>query len=465
MISRVNALNEKSCSLTVICDSARNAPRKHSEWHVGEHPGGVVQQAQGLFRQEAIAAQTGPPFGVVRLATPVSHQTWTLAALGIAASILAWLFLGHYTRREHVTGTLVPQAGLITVTSRSAGTVINLRVAEGDVVHAGDALLTISDERNSATLGDTSATISAQLRQQQARLRSDLVDTQHLADEQADDLRMQQRMLQNQNQQTDGQVAIEQRQVAQLTDMLHRFEELGTKGYASALDIQQQRSQELDAESQVKSLVKERSESEEQLKSLGDQLTQLPLTTAAKLNDLHRQIDQDEQSLAQNEADRAIVLRAPEDGVVSSVLIKPGQAVTASQSLLAVMPQKSQLQAQLLVPSSAIGFVHVGTPVVLHYQAFPYEKFGVKRGSVVSISRSALTPSEITTLLGEQPPAEALYRVQVRLDAQSVEAYGQLESLRPGMSFDADLLLDRRRMIEWIFEPLYGMGRRMEGRG
>lgn len=424
-----------------------------------------MQQAQGLFRQEVIDAHTTSPLGVVRLATPVSHQVWTLAALGIAGSIIAWLFLGHYTRREHVTGMLVPQAGLITVTSRSVGTVTDLQVAEGSVVHAGQALLTISDERHSATLGDTSAAISTQLRQQQARLRSDLADTQHLADEQADDLRMQQRMLQNQNQQTDDQIAIEQRQVAQLTDMLHRFEALGTKGYASALDIQQQRSQELDAESQVKTLQKQRSQNDEQLKNLSDQLIQLPLTTAAKLNDLHRQIDQDEQSLAQNEADRAIVLRAPEDGVVSSLLIKPGQAVVAGQSLLAVMPRNSQLQAQLLVPSSAIGFVHVGTPVMLHYQAFPYEKFGVQHGSVVSISRSALTPSEITTLLGQQPPTEALYRVQVQLAVQHVEAYGQPESLKPGMSFDADLLLDRRRMIEWIFEPLYGMGHRMAGNG
>jgi len=172
---------------------------------------------------------------------------------------------------------------------------------------------------------------------------------------------------------------------------------------------------------------------------------------------------QNEQTLAQNEADRATVLRAPENGVVSSVLIKPGQVVAAGQSLLAVMPQGSPLQAQLLVPSSAIGFVHVGTDVVLHYQAFPYEKFGVQHGSVVSISRSALTPSEVTTLLGQQPPPEALYRVQVQLAVEHIEAYGKLEPLKPGMALDADMLLDKRRMIEWIFEPLYGMAHRYAG--
>jgi len=397
------------------------------------------------------------------LATPVSHQVWTLAALGVAAAILAWLFVGHYTRREHVSGSLVPQAGLLSVTARSAGIVTKIDVVEGAEVHAGDVLLTLSGERSSASMGDTSAAISTQLHQQQTRLRSDLADAQHLANEQADDLRMQQRMLQQQMQQLDAQSSIEQHQANDLSALLLRLQALGTKGYVSTLDIQQQRTQELDAEQQIKALARQHSESKQQWSSLGDQLTQLPLTTAARLNDLRRQMAQNEQTLAQNEADRATVLRAPENGVVSSVLIKPGQVVAAGQSLLAVMPQGSPLQAQLLVPSSAIGFVHVGTDVVLHYQAFPYEKFGVQHGSVVSISRSALTPSEVTTLLGQQPPPEALYRVQVQLAVEHIEAYGKLEPLKPGMALDADMLLDKRRMIEWIFEPLYGMAHRYAG--
>lgn len=424
-----------------------------------------MQQNSLLFRQEAIDAQHVPSLGAIRLATPVSHQFWTLTVVGIAAAVMAWLFAGHYTRREHVTGNLVPEAGLLTLTSRSAGTVASVAIAEGAVVRAGEVLLTVSDDRSSATMGDTSMVISEQLRQQKVRLQADLVDTQHLADEQADDLRMQQGMLAAQIRQVDAQLAIEQRQVDDLSTLLHRLQALGAKGYVSALDIQQQRTQKLDAESQVESLARQRSANEQQLKSVEDQLTQLPLATAAKLNELRNQLAQNEQALAQSETERATVLRAPQGGVVSSVLIKHGQAVTAGQPLLAIMPQGSLLQAQLLVPSSAIGFVHLGTPVVLHYQAFPYEKFGVQHGTVSNISRSALTPSEITILLGKQPPAEAMYRVEVQLAAQTIEAYGRPAALKAGMMLDADLLLDQRRMVEWIFEPLYGMGHRLVGNG
>jgi len=426
------------------------------------HQGQDDQVEQGFFRREAVEAMTTQPLGSVRLATQISHQAWTLAALVIAICIVIWLFVGHYTRREHVTGSLVPQSGLVTVTARSAGTVSAISVIEGTVVHAGDRLITLSGERSSAAMGDTSAKIILQLGQQQARLRSDLVDTQSLADEQAHDMRIQQSLLQHQIEELNGQSSLAKQQVVDLSTMLNRLQTMSTKGYVSALDVQQQRNQLMDEEQQLKALARQRYESEQQLATNSDQLTQLPLNTSAKLNELRRQIAQNEQALAQNETDRESVLIAPESGVVSALLIKPGQSVSANQPLLAIVPQGSLLQAQLLVPSSAIGFVHVGTKVVLHYQAFPYQKFGAHRGIVASVSRSALTPEEITTLLGQQSSQEALYQVQVELPAQQIETYGRLEPLKPGMTLDADLLLDRRRVIEWIFEPLYGIAHRVE---
>jgi membrane fusion protein len=120
----------------------------------------------------------------------------------------------------------------------------------------------------------------------------------------------------------------------------------------------------------------------------------------------------------------------------------------------------SPLQAELLVPSRAIGFVTRGTPVVLRYQAYPYQKFGLQMGHVKTVSGSVITPAEATVLLGLQI-TEAMYRVDVELDAQAIQAYGKSEGLKPGMVIDADLMLDRRRLIEWVFEPLFGMGKRM----
>src|SRR5699024_11076050 len=81
------------------------------------------------------------------LALPVSHRIWGwLAALTIII-LLGWLFLGHYTRREHVAGRLAPDAGLIRVTARTTGTVAGLHAAEGDHVKAGQILLGVAGDR------------------------------------------------------------------------------------------------------------------------------------------------------------------------------------------------------------------------------------------------------------------------------------------------------------------------------
>lgn len=91
--------------------------------------------------------------------------------------------------------------------------------------------------------------------------------------------------------------------------------------------------------------------------------------------------------------------------------------------------------------------------MILRYPAFPYQKFGQKRGRVLEISRSGTAASELTNRLG-RTISEPLYRVLVALDQQSVTAYGKVESLRAGMMVDADILLDRRRLV---LEPLFRM--------
>ena len=73
------------------------------------------------------------------------------------------------------------------------------------------------------------------------------------------------------------------------------------------------------------------------------------------------------------------------------------------------------------------------------------------------ISRSALNQTELQTLLGSAAQTEPLYRVTVSLAKQAIIAYGQAEPLRPGMALEADVLGEKRRLFEWIFEPLYSL--------
>jgi membrane fusion protein len=403
-----------------------------------------------------VEARRGEWLGSIIVAAPLSRWLLTALAVALAAAILLFLVFGHYTRRETVTGQLVPSAGLLNIAAPSAGTVTQLHVHDGQQVKAGDVLLELSSNQDSAALGNTPALVGQQLDAQRAQLQADLIDQQALSKQQASALRAKITLLQAQLSQISGQLAIEKQQVASNQQLLDRIQPLGAKGYVSAVQIQQQRAATLDAESQVKALVRQQLDTRQQLDAARQQLAQLPLDTAAKRSATERQLAGVVQSIAQNEMQRAVVLRAPRDGVVSAVLPKPGQTVSAGQSLLSILPAGSTLQAQLLVPSRAIGFIDPGSRVVLRYEAFPYQKFGQQYGQVMNVSRSALTPSEVTVLIGQQAQ-QPLYRVQVKLDRQYVLAYGHDEPVKPGMALQADILMERRSLLEWVFEPLYGI--------
>ncbi len=159
------------------------------------------------------------------------------------------------------------------------------------------------------------------------------------------------------------------------------------------------------------------------------------------------------------EANGELLLRAPVAGLVASRLVEVGQAVQIGQPILSLLPDGSMLRAQLRVPSAAIGFIKPGDRVLLRYQAYPYQKFGSHEGTVIRISRSAI--AETYTEHGS--PNEPMYRVLVSLNQQSVLAYGSHEPLRPGMRLEADIMGERRRLYEWILEPLYSVTGKVGG--
>ena len=94
----------------------------------------------------------------------------------------------------------------------------------------------------------------------------------------------------------------------------------------------------------------------------------------------------------------------------------------------------------------------------LLYDAFPYTRFGVHGGKVVSVGRSMLAPDEV-----EAPgrAVEPVYKVRVRPDRDRVMAYGRDVPLHAGIALEADLRLKKRTLWRWIFEPILALRGRL----
>ncbi|KWI25684.1 HlyD family secretion protein [Burkholderia stagnalis] len=412
-----------------------------------------------LFRQEALDATRHKLMGTVSLYSP----PWRWLTIGVATAttlaLVAFLVFGTYTKRERVAGQLLPAKGLLTVAPPLMGTVIDTRVREGQTVAAGAELMAVSAEV-ATELGSTRERVGEQLRLQRTRLEADLASQSQLRDEANRGLRARAAALNDQLAQIALQKTQRARQIELAQRQLGKLQSMREQGYASNSQVEQQEAALLDAQARVQDLARQRLDIEQQLDQIRQQLRELPLNTRNQQNDIERKLADVDQSIAENEARRAVILRAPQASVVAALLAKPGQVVNAGQSVVSLLPQGAQLEAQLMVPSRAIGFVRPGARVVLRYQAYPFQKFGQQFGRVSEVSRTALSPQEVANLTGQTNVPEQLYRVIVALDRQDIAAYGKREALRPGMALEADVLIDKRRLIEWVLEPLYALGRR-----
>lgn len=146
--------------------------------------------------------------------------------------------------------------------------------------------------------------------------------------------------------------------------------------------------------------------------------------------------------------------------------------MTAGQSLATLLPHQSDLEVQLYTPSRTAGFVSVGQNVLIRYQAFPYQKFGLHHGTVTDVSKTPFAPNELpanlaSTILSNAQQNiqgfnsnEALYRIKVRLEKQSIDAYGKQQMLKPGMTLEADVVQDSRKIWEWVLEPVLAVVQR-----
>src|SRR5438105_9470218 len=167
-------------------------------------------------------------------------------------------------------------------------------------------------------------------------------------------------------------------------------------------------------------------------------------TARSRANAQLAAIDLQRASVDQERVEREIQYRsaivAPTSGMVATVLVQPGQAVTPGLPLVTLIPADATLEAHLYAPSRSIGFVHAGQEVLLRYLAYPHQKFGMHRATVVAVAKNPMLAGELgfTPTDGSREP---LYRIRVALEGQSIRAYGRLEPLQPGMQVEADILL------------------------
>lgn len=413
-----------------------------------------------LFRKEVLEARHYAGFGAVVARPPLSMAVWCAFACAVVAAVIALLCLGQYTKRTRVPGITVPAKGVLKLVAPQPGIVVERRVDEGAAVEAGDVLFVLSAERVlDGPGGGAQEAILEQMRRRAASLDEERVRRRRLADAQTQAAERRLAALRREAGQLRAELATQSAREASAAEQADRHGTLARQGFVSALAARQRRDELLEQTARRQQLERALLGVQREIAAAAAELAQLPLQSERQQEELARERSTLQQEIVGAAAARRTIVTAPAAGVVTAIVAERGQAV-GSQPLATLLPSGAGLEAHLFAPSRAVGFVRPGQKVRVRYAAYPYQKFGQHDGEVAQVARVALAPAELPPQLALPAHGEPLYRITVRLAASHVMAYGQPQPLAAGMQLEADVMQDRRRLIEWLFEPLIALARK-----
>lgn len=411
-----------------------------------------------LYRLEAVHARALPIEGKIELRPPSIALTTSSLALLTIIVIFSILLLGKYVSRVRVSGSLVPQGGILMVRAPSDGRISNVYVSELSTISPGSRLvqLTSASASSSTLSGDTpSNVVNALLEQRRKTVSDQLITEAETLQNEVSHLRHQLSILRSEQEVATRQAQARTTEVLIAREIVKSYESLAGSGYVSQLQILERKSSLAKIESDLVSseldlTSRNRAVSELELKILDTESSFRRFSSG-----LEERLLTIEEELLMNSFSGSNVLTADRGGLVSALHITDGQMVRAGDELLSIVPEGGSLEAHFLIPERAATSIEVGQSVLMRFDAYPFELYGSYIGSVTRLSKSAIhnTNSKENTNL-EDHESESTYRLVVSLPKQSIKTRHGESSLLPGMTVEADIPLEEQTLLTWLLSPI-----------
>jgi membrane fusion protein len=407
-----------------------------------------------LFRSEAVEAHQNRLLGEVFIALPPTFFRLTTLLVVLVTGCLVFLSVGSYARKESVAGILSPDLGLARIHPPRSGVVGDVLIEEGQSVKAGEPLFTLVAERTDRAGQSLNDQMLGALDEQLQEIEFQL-ELEHVrSNAQKDQLAAEITGMRSEREAIRQQIRTQEQLLRTLGDNLESLSGIVDAGYISRIDFIQREENLLRNREIAADLAQRMASINGRIAKAELRLEHLPVESQERLSRLasrraeltFRRIDLSGQT--------EITMTAPIDGRVAALQAIPGSSVDPRASLLNILPDNGELEALLYVPTRAIGFVEIGQEVRLLYDAFDYRQFGVNLGVVEEISASAIMPVDTQPSIQHGEP---VYRVTVRLNGQTVTAYGEEHPLQAGMLLSADIVLNKRSILSWLFDPLLSL--------
>ena len=179
----------------------------------------------------------------------------------------------------------------------------------------------------------------------------------------------------------------------------------------------------------------------------------IELEAEQKVEQLKLEIGQTETRIAETKNQLAgatsklekTALRSPVAGTVLSLnLSNTGKVVQPGETIAEIAPKSAKLVLSAALPDREAGFVEIGMPAQVKFDAYSYQDYGIIPGKIISVSTDAKTDETLG----------AVYRVKIELERDYVTEDFKKVLFKPGQTATADIVIRQERIINILLEPI-----------
>ena len=170
--------------------------------------------------------------------------------------------------------------------------------------------------------------------------------------------------------------------------------------------------------------------------------------TDAQVGVLQSQIAQAESQIMSLELQmQQRIVRSPVDGTIFQLPVtKPGAVVQPGQRIAQIAPKNTGLVLKAQMPIQDSGFLKLGMPVNIKFDAYPFQEYGIGQGKVTWISPDSKT---------NQTPQGNIesFELEIALNKQYIQNGNKRIQLSAGQTANAEVIIRQRHVIDFVLDP------------
>ncbi len=384
------------------------------------------------------------------------------------ATILPWAMLSKVDETGSARGRLEPQGKVLKLDAAVPGTVTAINIKEGQTVTKGQILLKLDSELARAELQQAQAKLEGlhnrinQIELLKAQLQASS-RTQQLQNQAQDSEQLAQLNQIQQRLNSNKKVHILEKgrlKVAENDVKRHKF--LWKQGAISKSKLEEVEGAMLerkrlseqaqsDIEQATTEIAKQKSTNQRNHRT-GELAI---LETQKQFKELQSQHVDVQSEIAQTKKHifslqlqmQQRTLLAPTDGTIFQLSVNhAGAVLQPGQTVAQVAPKGVPIVFRAEISSQESGFLRVGMPVKLKFDAYPFQEYGVLEGNLHWISPDSKI---VETPQGKQEN----YELEITLNQNYIQNQNKRISLTPGQTATAEVIVRQRRIIDFLIDP------------